>query len=190
MSKFFRYFLIIIAALGAFSACRGKQEPQAADASRYTEEAAISIRRTEPERALAMIDSAVIVGNVTPSRGEYLRALTQYAGLHNYPLARQTCLDLLEEKEAPADSTTRQETWSLLATVEYVSGNFPGVIRYATEASRMAHALDMPGEVGTMESYIAQAMAQTGRTEEGVERLRAVIGELRQVNTFDVSCKG
>lgn len=153
----------------------------------YTEQKAMSIHRAEPERALAMIDSAIVVDNVTPQRGEYLKALTQYAGMHNYPLARQMCLDLLEEKEASADSTTRQQTWSLLATLEYVSGNFPGVIRYATEASRMAHALDMPGEVGTMESYIAQAMAQTGHPDEGVERLRTVVGKLRQVHTFKVS---
>lgn len=185
--------IILCAALALAVGCTGsgngsgaKHVPQPSD-TLYTEQKAMSIHRTVPERALLMIDSAVTVGNIAPQRGEYLKALTQYAGMHNYPLARQICLDLLEDEETPADSATRQQTWSLLATVEYVSGNFPGVIRYATEASRMAHALDMPGEVGTMESYIAQAMAQTGRPDEGVERLRNVVGKLRQVNTFKVS---
>ncbi|MBR2292030.1 MAG: helix-turn-helix transcriptional regulator [Prevotella sp.] len=107
--------------------------------------------------------------------------------MDNKPLARQMCLDLLENKEASADSSTLQQTYRLLTSIEYSSGDFPAVIRYATEASRLAHALDMPGEAGAMEGYIAQAMAQTGRTDEGVERLRDVIGELRQVNTFQVS---
>lgn len=40
----------------------------------YTEQKAMSIHRTEPERALVMIDSAVIVGNITPQRGEYIGA--------------------------------------------------------------------------------------------------------------------
>ena len=107
--------------------------------------------------------------------------------MDNKPLARQMCLDLLENKEASADSSTLQQTYRLLTSIEYSSGDFPAVIRYATEASRLAHALDMPGEAGAMEGYIAQAMAQTGRTDEGVECLKDVIGELRQVNTFQVS---
>ena len=181
---------LILFAVLAMTGCTGNggasNEPQDA-VTIYTEAKAMSIHRTEPERALVMIDSAVIVGNITPSRSEYLRALTQYAGMHNYPLARQMCLDLLENKEASADTATLQQTYRLLTSIEYVSGDFPAVIRYATEASRLAHALDMPGEAGAMEGYIAQAMAQTGRTDEGVERLKDVIGELRQKYSFQVS---
>ena len=60
----------------------------------------MSIHRTEPERALGMIDSALAVGNITWQRAEYLKAVTQYGGLHNIPQSRQTCLDLIKrEKE-------------------------------------------------------------------------------------------
>lgn len=150
----------------------------------YTEEAAMSIHCSDPEKALVMIDSAVIVGNITWQRGEYLKAVTQYGGLHNLPLARQTCRDLLEQEDAPSDSITWEDTYRLLTSIEYSSGNFPAVIRYATEASRMAHALDMPDEVGMMEGFIAQAMAQTGKTDEGIGRLQETLAELRRMNTF------
>lgn len=160
----------------------------------YTEQKAMSIHRTEPKRALVMIDSAVTVGNITPQRGEYLKAMTHYGGMHNYPLARQMCLDMLEAPSLSgraggeaSDSLTLQQTYRLLTSIEYSGGNFPAVIRYATEASRLANALDMPGEAGAMEGYIAQAMAQTGRTDEGVERLRSVINQLRTDYTFNVS---
>lgn len=72
----------------------------------YTEPKAMSIHRNNPERALVIIDSAVIVGNITPIRGEYLKAITQYGGLDNYPLARQTCLQLLDDIDQKANSKT------------------------------------------------------------------------------------
>ncbi len=147
----------------------------------YTESAAMSIHTTDPERALVIIDSAVIVGNVNALQGEYLKAVTQYGGLHNHPLARQICLDLLS---SDADSLTLMQTNALLVSIEYSSGNYPAVIRYATEASRLAHALGKSELVGKMEGFIALAMVETGRAEEGIDRLRGVIDELRKMYTF------
>ena len=151
---------------------------------RYTESTAMSHHRTEPERALTLIDSAVIVGNLSWQRGEYLKAVTLYGGMHDMDAARQTCLNMLEQKEALSDTATLENTYMLLAGIEYTQGNHPAIIRYATEASRLAHLLNLPAEIGNAESLIAQSMAQTGRTDEGIERLQSTIAELRQLNTF------
>ena len=187
--------LLLLAVL-AMTACTGNgslpfgegggrdHEPQGADTI-YTEAKAMSKHRTEPERALAMIDSAVTVGNVTWQRGEYLKAVTQYGGMNNKPLARQICLDMLAKNDALADSVTIENTYFLLTSIEYSTSDFPAVIRYATEGSRLAHALNMPGEVGNLEGYIAGAMAQNGKTDEGVSRLLTVIDELRQIDSFN-----
>jgi AraC-like DNA-binding protein len=150
----------------------------------YTEAAAMSIHRNDPERALVIIDSARIVGNITWQRAEYLKAVTQYGGLRNMPLARQTCLDLIDNKDAIKDSTTLERVYLLLTSIEYTSANHPAIIRYATEASRLAHALNMPDEVGKMEAFVARSMAQTGRTDEGIERLKATLADLRKLDTF------
>ena len=65
---------LILFAVLALMGCTGRSaegrmqgkngEPQVTDTI-YTEAKAMSIHRTEPERALVMIDSAVIVGNIT-----------------------------------------------------------------------------------------------------------------------------
>ena len=151
---------------------------------RYTESAAMSRHRTEPERALVIIDSAVIVGNLSWQRSEYLKAMTHYGGLHNMKAARQICLDMLEQKESLTDSITLEQTYQLLASIEYTVGNHPDIIRFATEASRLAHALGLADDIGRAEGLIAQSMAQTGRTDEGIERLQGTLAELRQLNTF------
>lgn len=158
----------------------------------YTEAAAMSIHRNDPERALAMIDSALLVGNISPQRADYLRAITQYGGLRNLPLSRQTCMDIIkreeqlrsEGRETRADSVTLESVYLLLTSIEYTAANHPAIIRYATEASRLAHALDMPDEVGRMEAFIARSMAQTGRTDEGIERLKSTLADLRRIDSF------
>lgn len=177
-------FFAVLAMTGCTGNGGASNEPQVTDTI-YTEARAMSIHRTEPERALVMIDSAVIVGNVTWQRGEYLKAVTQYGGFNNKPQAREICLDLLAKKDATDDSVTIERTYLLLTSIEYTSGNQPAIIRYATEGSRLAHALDMPSEVGKMEGYIANAMAKSGKTDEGVSRLLTVISELRAMDSFD-----
>ena len=182
-----KYIPIMVFVLQAFVSC-GRNgelaEPTANDKERYTESAAMSIHRTESEKALVMIDSAVIVGNLSWQRGEYLKAVTQYGGLHNLSLARQTCLDMMENKEALTDSLTMEQTYMLLASIEYTTGNYPAIIRYATEASRLAHNLGRPDELGKAEGFIAQSMAHIGKTDEGIERLQNTLTEMRQLNSF------
>lgn len=186
-------FLLSMAVL-SLAACTGQRTVPIADGADtiYTEAAAMSIHRTEPERALVMIDSALAVGNITWQRAEYLKAVTQYGGLHNIPLSRQTCLDLIKrdaelqdnKKGAQTDSVTLERVYLLLTSLEYTAANHPAIIRYATEASRLAHALNMPDEVGKMEGFIARSMAQTGRTDEGIERLKATLADLRKIDSF------
>ena len=182
-----KHIVILVFAMLAVLSCGrdGKlAEPTANDIERYTESAAMSIHRTEPEKALVMIDSAVIVGNLSWQRGEYLKAMTQYGGLHNLSLARQTCFDMMEQKDALTDSLTMEQTYMLLASIEYTTGNYPAIIRYATEASRLAHSLGKPSEIGKAEGFIAQSMARTGKTDEGIERLQNTLAEMRQLNSF------
>ena len=154
--------------------------------SLYTEGTAMSIHLQDPERALVLIDSGVIVGNIAWDCGEYLKAVVQY-GEMNHALARQTCLDLLHDAShrTDVDSVNIMHTHMLLTAIENNFGNHPAVIRHATKASQMAHALDETECVAEMEGYIARAMSMTGNNEKAIARLHNVVDELRQTYTFD-----
>ena len=71
--------------------------PQAGD-TLYTEERAMDIYDREPERALRIIDSAEVVGNVSDFRATLLRArVYAYSGdAMNLDTARQMGVALLE----------------------------------------------------------------------------------------------
>lgn len=160
-----------------------KQVRQSND-SNYTEAVAMSYYRTDPEHALTLIDSAVIVGNVSWARSQYLISVTQYGGFHNNSLARQTCLDMINSDQ-PVDSLTMEQAYLLLASIEYTIGNHKSIIRYATEASRMAHTMNKYEDVVKAEGLIAQSLDQTGRTDEGIARLQAALSEVQTLNTFN-----
>ncbi len=175
----------------------------------YTEGKAMNFFRTDPERALVMIDSAVIVGNITPMKGEYLKAVTQFGGLEDIALARQTCLELLNQPqiaqitqvaaqgesavnvksvssaESAVDTLTVMQTLGLLTEIEMQLGNSPAVIRYGKETSRLAHLLGQTAKVGEMEGIVAQTMNEDSEQKgEGIDRLRQVVSELRQMDTY------
>lgn len=62
--------------------------------SLYTEQAALSIYGRDPQRALVIIDSAEIVGNVTPFKADFLRATVYAQSVED--LQRQYALNLCD----------------------------------------------------------------------------------------------
>lgn len=67
-----RNVLILVGVVLAMSACGRASKvpariPQASD-SLYTAQAALSIYGTQPEQALAIVDSALVIGNISPFR--------------------------------------------------------------------------------------------------------------------------
>ena len=198
MTKQTLHLIILYIACVALTACTGHdatgQHDGHATDTVYTEARAMSIHMTEPERALTLIDSAVIVGNISKQRGQYLKAVTQYGGLQNFALSRQTCLDLLDGSNPQSlvanlnnrtDSDDLLCVYGLLAAIESISDNNAALLRYATEGSRLAHALNLPNEIGRMEGFIARVMAETGKTDEGISHLQVTLGELRGDDNFN-----
>lgn len=198
MTKQTLHLIILYIVCVTLTACTGHdatgQHDGHATDTVYTEARAMSIHMTEPERALTLIDSAVIVGNISKQRGQYLKAVTQYGGLQNFALSRQTCLDLLDGSNPQSlvanlnnrtDSDDLLCVYGLLAAIESMSENHAALLRYATEGSRLAHALNLPNEIGRMEGFIARVMAETGKTDEGISHLQVTLGELRGDDNFN-----
>ena len=113
--------LIIFIAIAALLmvGCTGgsgtKHVPQASD-TLYTEKAAMDVYAKEPERALSIIDSALIVGNVTKDRADLLRA-TVYSRAYEATRPDTAIVigeRLLNGKTAQDDVTFRQSVLEVL----------------------------------------------------------------------------
>ena len=99
----FRHLIILVALVALAAGCaksRAPQhQPQASD-SLYTAEAAMRVYGLNPERALILIDSAIIVGNIDDDVAKLLRAKVYSQSLVELRMdtAQQMLLELLESE--------------------------------------------------------------------------------------------
>ncbi len=180
--------LIIASAILALAGCgRGKQAPgripQASD-SLYTSQAAMKIYGTQPERALAIIDSALIVGNVNPFKADFFRAKIYANSLEGLQRdkAIALCEELLESDSTQVvDKSTaanRNNVLDVMMDACRKNGDNEKWLRYAIERADLSRSQGMETESLRMEAEIGAAMTTVGRREEGMIKLEQVINAL------------
>ena len=159
----------------------------------YTEPKAMSIFCNEPERALLIIDSACIVGNVSEQRALYLKAVTYYSGMNNFQQAGELCqqlIDQAERKGEKVDTATLADTWTLLGSIARNNSNQAEMIRCNREASRLAHMAGLKDLAAMASASIASALAQQGQIDEAIASLKATIDEMKDDHTFQGGIQG
>ena len=133
-----RYILYIVIAANLILGCTGvggtKHEPQASD-TLYTEEAAMDVYAEHPERAIQILDSAEIVGNLTKDRADLMRAKVY---CYAYESARQDtviviCERLLLSKTARESLPFRQMVLELLTYSARQLQDFELLLQFNTE---------------------------------------------------------
>ena len=182
--------------------------PQAAD-SLYTEERAMDIYDREPERALRIIDSAEVVGNVSDFRASLLRArVYAYPGdAMNLDTARQMGMALLEHDSVAGsadshssrprfqrdavvghasqrDAANRMEVLRLLTDVARVRLDYPEQMKWASELATLCREQGDETEALRTESEIGIVLTHLGQRNEGFQMLDRVIGQLDSQRRF------
>ena len=159
--------------------------PQASD-SLYTARAALKIYGTQPEQALAIIDSALIVGNVSPFRADFCRAMI-YANSVERPQpnkALDLCISLLKHDSTQVvDKRTfnnRNDVLGVMMDVCRKKNDDERWLQYAIERADLSRNHGMETEALRMEAEIGAAMTRVGRREEGLIKLEQVIRALDQ----------
>ena len=186
--------LFLVAALALTCCTRGSLSKRAGEPSDslYTEQKAMSIHLSDPDRALIIIDSAVIVGNVTDWRADYLRALVYYGGYQNFDKSKALCEGLVNTRRFAhskwngenADSITTMRAWVLLAYLARSMSSTAEIIRCASEAAQMAHALGDVSEEARMSGLIAETQSKAGLADDAIEQLSKTREKVKSINSF------
>jgi len=157
--------------------------PREAD-SLYTPRAAMKIYGSDPERALLIVDSALISGNISPFRADFLRALI-YANSVEGPQwdkAVALCQDLLKHDSTQVvDKPTfanRNNVLGVMLDACRKKSDDKSWLRYAIERAELSRAHGMETEALRMEAEIGAAMTRTGRRGEGLIKLEQAINAL------------
>ena len=171
--------VLLLAGCAGGGGTRGKRMPQADD-TLYTEERAMDIYDREPERALRMIDSAEMVGNVTGYRAELLRArVYAYPGdAMNLDTARQLGVALLEHDSVKGNVDNRMEVLRLLTDVARIHLDYPEQVKWASELATLCREQGNEIEALRTESEIGIVLTHLGQRNEGFLMLDKVIGQL------------
>ena len=157
--------------------------PQASD-TLYTARAAMLVYGSDPDRALAIIDSALIVGNVDAFEADYLRAKV-YAHSpadHRLDEALALCQDLLQRDSTRATSVStadnRSNVLQLMMDSYRRKRDYEHWLIYATELADLNLQWGHETEALRMEAEIGDVMTYLGRHEEGLTKLDQVIKAL------------
>jgi len=157
--------------------------PQQSD-SLYTARAAMKIYGTQPERALAIIDSALIVGNVSQFKADFLRAKILAGSQEGTPrdAAVALCEELLQHDSTQVvdkkTAVNRNDVLDVMLGACRTIGDDEKWLRYAIERAELCRSLGMETDALRMEAEIGAAMTRMGRREEGMIKLEQVINAL------------
>ena len=189
MQKITHFILYVILVLFTVSCANTdndvKYEPQPGDTI-YTADAALAIYDRNPERALLIIDSAVIVGNLDEDLAQMLRAKVlshSTADLH-FDEALQICEALMESNfvDNPAN---RENVLDLLITITRRRGDNEQWLRWSTEKVDLCRQQGDETEALRTEAEIGFILAQLGEEERGLAKLSGVIGALDEQRHFN-----
>ena len=189
-----KLYLILYLAAALMCSCTGGDSsllgrdhvPQASD-TLYTEKAAMDVYGKLPERALEIIDSAEIVGNLTKDRASLLRAkvFCLTCGEERLDTARQICEALLQSdfvKDAPDH---RESVLDLLVTISRKKHDNEQWLRWATEKADFCRQQGNETEALRTEAEIGIILTHLGRQDEGMARLDDVIRQLDDTRKFN-----
>ena len=184
-------YIILFVVLAAFMiGCTGsggtKHVPQAND-TLYTEKAAMDVYGMQPERALEIIDSAEMVGNLTEDRASLLRAkvFCLTCGEERLDTARQICEALLQSdfvKDTPENS---EPVLDLLVTISRKKHDNEQWLRWATEKANFCRQRGNETEALRTDAEIGIILTHLGRQNEGMAKLDNVIRQLDGTRKFN-----
>ena len=203
--RHFIYLVMIVAAVtaGCTKTDKGQQttarDRQPKDTV-YTIKAAMGIYGYQPERALLIVDSALIVGNMTELQADQCRARIYCMSLMKERVdsllggPKDVCLDsaraigerILHNDTIKNDLRRRQDVLEILAYTARMKKDTTGWMQWTYELIDVCRQLGGPAETDALrtEAEVGAALYALGRHEEGMAKLDHVIEVLSEKPDF------
>ncbi|MBO4905620.1 MAG: AraC family transcriptional regulator [Bacteroidaceae bacterium] len=192
--RFVLFFLVEASVMPILTGCNsngGHQVVQQGDTA-YTDQAAMMVHGTDPERALLILDSAVIVGNLDPFTADMLRAKVYGNTLSSeqrLDTAIQICEMLLTNDSTsiatPDGIRNRRLVLEQLCKSLRLKRDNESWLRYSIELSQLHRQAGDDVEALRTEAEICFVMTSLGQIDEGLSRLDDIIRKLDVDGSID-----
>lgn len=146
----------------------------------YTGKAAMDIYASQPERALQIIDSAEIVGNLSDFRADLLRAKV-YAGTWEEIACDSAILigeRLMLHDSVKANPEMQENVLEILLNACRLRKDYEQALHWATELSDLYRSQNEETEALRTDAEIGTFLIRIGQQEEGLSKIDGVIRQL------------
>ena len=140
-----------------------------------------------PERALVMLDSALLLGNVSDYRARFIRAKIYSKSLlkQRQDSAILICKQLLKHDSVINVLHEQENVLDLLMITSRTKTDLEGYMKWATQKAEVCRQLGEETEQWRTEAEIGMVMAQLGQPEEGMARIEEAIRQLDAPGSID-----
>ena len=165
----------------------------------YTEQKAMAVYAYQPERALAIIDSAEVVGNLSQPRADFLRmriysqtqkgeVMDSLLGRSRFEATRAIGERLLQNDAVTTDFGMQQNVLEALFCTARQQKDTESGLRWARQLVDVCHRQGAKTEVLRNEAEIGTFLCYMGQKEQGFSKLDSVLALLdgqRRFNELD-----
>lgn len=184
------FFLSLLAVTAACSdggeRHRGSLSLEETTDSLYSKEV-LAIYGSDPQRALAIIDSGELAGNISEGRATLLRATVYCNSPDEWPLdtVSQMLERLLQSDFIDKDPGNREDVLNLLVNVSRRRSDNVAYLRWATEKANFCRQQGKETEALRTEVEIGVVLSRMGEVEKGLSKINGVIGTLDNQRHFN-----
>ncbi len=163
----------------------------------YQQDTILVTYATNPERALTLLDSALLLGNISEYRAQCIRARIYSKSLveQRQDSAILICKELLGHDSVRNDAAEQENILDLLIATSRAKPDYEQYIHWATQKAELCQQQGQETERWRSEADIGLVMTHLGQEDEGLAKLDEAIshldapGSIDRMDAFIVACK-
>ena len=186
----FVHLIIIFAALLTLVGCGDgksvRQLPHLGDTP-YQQDTILVTYATNPERALTLLDSALLLGNISEYRGQVIRAKIYSKSLTEQRLdsAIIICKELLGHDSVRNEPSEQENILDLLIAISRAKPDYEEYMHWAAQKAELCQKQGRETERWRSEADVGFEMTRLGQENEGLAKLDEAISHLDAPGSID-----
>ncbi len=190
-------FFVILLALGSCGDSKSVRKLPHLSNTPYQQDTILVAYAVNPERALTLLDSALILGNISDYRGQFIRAKIYCKSLMEQRLdsAIFICTTLLAHDSVRNEPAEQENILDMLIAANRAKHDNEAYLRWATQKAEICLQEGEETELWRTKADIGYLMTCLGQTDEGIKLLGESIshldspGSIDRMDAFVVACK-
>ena len=179
-------FIVLIVLTGCGNGKSVRQLPHLGDTP-YQQDSVLVAYANNPERALTLLDSALLLGNVSDYRGQFIRAKIYSKSLveQRQDSAIQICKALLSHDSVRNEPVEKENILDILIASSRAKHDYEQYLLWATQKAEICQKQGEETEQWRTGADIGLVMTHLGQVDEGLKKLDEAISHLDAPGSID-----